>query len=221
MNKLLVFTNAERWNQIKGEFFVDETRWDIPYNSIAKTQVLKYGILNGIAILKPVSNLSIKEAGVYFVYDLISESVLKQLQEQCASDNLYVLVHTTRGITCSDWAKGVHVLEGSHDTSDEHYYYPLFGKLTSVKDSDTEAGIFGEVIELLFEPLQEAILSFVNECLVPQRNLDESNAYGILYQKEELREELDEFRKKYESSKNLEEYKEDLERLRDSAFECQ
>ena len=81
MNKLLVFTNAERWNQIKGEFFVDETRWDIPYNSIAKTQVLKYGILNGIAILKPVSNLSIKEAGVYFVYDLISESVLKQLQE--------------------------------------------------------------------------------------------------------------------------------------------
>lgn len=220
MNKILVFTNAERWNQIKGEFFVDETQWNIPYNSIAEALVLKYGILNGTAILNPMSNLSIKEAGVYFVYDLISKPVLKQLQEQCADDNLYVLIHT-RGVACGDWTKGVHVREGNHDTFDEHYYYPLFDKLTNVKDSDTEAGKLDEVVELLFKPLKEAALDFINECLVPKRNLDESNAYGILYQKEELREELDEFRKKYESSKNLEEYKEDLERLRDSAFECQ
>lgn len=220
MNKLLVFTNAERWNQIKGEFFVEETQWNIPYNSIADAQVLKYGIQNGTAILHPISNLSIKEAGVYFVYDLISESVLKQLQKQCTDDNLYVLVHT-RGVARSNWEEGVHVLEGNHDTSDEHYYYPLFDKLTIIMDSDTEVGKLDEVVKLLFKPLQEAASEFLNECLVPKRNLDESNAYGILYQKEELRKELDEFRKKYDASSNLKDYEANLERLRDLVLDCQ
>lgn len=213
MNKLLVFTNAERWNQIKGEFFVDETQWNIPYNSMAETQVLKYGILNGTAILQPVSNLSIKEAGVYFVYDLISKLVFKQLQEQCADDNLYVLVHT-RGVACGDWTKGVHVCEGNHDTLDEHYYYPLFDKLTNVKDSDTEAGKLDEVVELLFKPLKEAALDFINECLVPKSKLEESDAYFTLCQKEEFKPELEAFKKKYEASENYSDYKEDLERLR-------
>ena len=70
-------------------------------------------------------------------------------------------------------------------------------------------------------PLKEAALELLNECLVPKRNLDESNAYGILYQKEELRKELDEFRKKYDASSNLKEYEADLERLRDLVLDCQ
>lgn len=220
MNKILVFTNAERWNQLRAEFDVDDTLWNAHYNTIDKNIVLKYGIEKGQAVLQEIPDFAILDEGIYLVYDQIEETKLKLLLNNCANDSLFVLLHN-RGAKRNSFSEGNMVLKGNHDTEDAHYYYPLFNLLTSISAGDTVANKTNHIIKSIFMPLKEAALELLNECLVPKRNLDESNAYGILYQKEELKKELDEFRKKYDASSSLNDYKADLERLRDLVLGCQ
>ena len=213
MNKVLVFTNPQRWNQLKAQFDVDNSLWNARYNTIAEKLILKYGIKDGTAVLEELPNLAFEEEGIYFVYDKIDETKLKQLLDQCANNEVFALVHTS-GVRKDSLGDDIIVLRGNHDTEDEHYYYPLFDLLTRVDAGDSDADKINCIINNVFKVYKEAALELLSECLVPYNKLEESNAFRILYQKEEFRKELEEFKKKYEASMNYSDYKDDLERLR-------
>ena len=212
MNKVLVFTNAQRWNQLKAEFDVDDVLWNAKYNTIADKLLLKYSIDNGTAVLHELSKITIEQEGIYFVYDKINERELKQILLQCNNDDVFVLLHS-EGVTGNVFGPNVQVLYGNHDTEDMHYYYPLFDLLTRVEAGDTEADKIICIINKIFEVYKEAALELLIECLEPKINLEESNAYLTLCQKEELKPELEAFKKKYDASENYSDYKEDLDRL--------
>lgn len=216
MNKALVFTNKESWVNISRKIR-NRVKWNDSYPD-GNMPVRYVDYQNGEVTLKGVAELS--EEGVYLVYDMIDMQLLKQLLDGCEHDNLYVLIHTKGNYKKKEdfdqWQNVCHfeIKKGLHASTP--YYTPLFDILT-----DAEGNKLERSIKRIFMPLKEAALELLNECLVPKRNLDESNAYGILYQKEELRKELDEFRKKYDASSNLNDYKADLERLRDLVLGCQ
>lgn len=212
MNKVLVFTNPQRWNQLKAQFDVDNSLWNARYKTIAEKLVLKYGIKDGTAVLEELPKLAFEEEGIYFVYDKINERELKQILLQCNNDDVFVLLHS-EGVTGNVFGPNVQVLYGNHDTEDRHYYYPLFDLLTRVEAGDTEADKIICIINKIFEVYKEAALELLSECLEPKINLEESNAYLTLCQKEELKPELEAFKKKYEASENYSDYKEDLDRL--------
>lgn len=213
MNKLLVFTNAERWNQLKGEFDVNNALWNARYNAIAQDQILEYGIDKGIAVLN-VAHCFSTGNGIYFVYDVIGESKLKMLLESCRNDNLYVLVHA-KGVRKEAFGQNVRILKGNHDTLDNHYYFPMFDILTKVKEGDTVEKKMDQVIQGVFKNLYNAVLEFLSECSVPNKNLSESNAYNRLLQEAGLRDTLEQFKQVYDSSKRLEDYQNRLMELRD------
>ena len=213
MNKVLVFTNAQRWNQLKAEFDVDDVLWNARYNTIADKLVLKYSIVNGTAVLQETPELNADQEGVYFVFDKINERELKQILVQCNNDDVFVLLHSD-GVTGNVFGPNVQVRYGNHDTEDRHYYYPLFELLTRVEAGDSEADKIIYIIKKIFQPIKEAALELLSECLVPKSELEESDAYFTLCQKEEFKPELEAFKKKYDASENYSDYKEDLERLR-------
>ena len=218
MNKVLVFTNKDSWGGISRSIR-NRVKWNDSYPD-GNMSVRYVDYQNGESTLKGVSELS--EEGVYLVYDKIDRQLLKQLLDGCEHDSLYVLIHSNGDYNKKEvfdpWQNVCHIeiKEGLHVFSSAKYYTPLFDILT-----DAEGNKLERSIKRIFMPLKEAALELLNECLVPKRNLDESNAYGILYQKEELRKELDEFRKKYDASSNLKDYEADLERLRDLVLGCQ
>ena len=212
MNKVLVFTNPQRWNQLKAQFDVDNSLWNARYNTIAEKMVLKYGIKDGTAVLEELPKLTFEEEGIYFVYDQIDETKLKQLLGQCANDEVFALIHTN-GVRKESLSDDIIVLHGNHDTEDNHYYFPLFDSLTGVEKYDTEADKIIWIINNIFKVYKEAALELLSECLEPKINLEESNAYLTLCQKEELKPELEAFKKKYDASENYSDYKEDLDRL--------
>lgn len=212
MNKVLIFTNAQRWNQLKAEFDVDDVLWNAKYNAIADKLVLKYSIVNGTAVLQEPLKLSADQEGIYFVYDKINEREFKPILGQCNNDDVFVLLHS-EGITGNVFGPNAQVLYGNHDTEDRHFYYPLFDLLTRVEAGDSEADKLICIINKIFKVFKEAALELLSECLEPKTNLEESNAYLTLCQKEELKPELEAFKKKYEASENYSDYKEDLDRL--------
>ena len=115
MNKILVFTNPIRWNQLKNEFDVDKTLWNAQYNTIVEKLVLKYDIVDGKAVLKNLPELSVKEEGIYFVYDQIDEAHLKNILGQCVNDEVFVLVHTS-GVKMNSLGQNIIAIQGNHDT---------------------------------------------------------------------------------------------------------
>ena len=215
MNKVLVFTNPQRWNQLKAQFDVDNSLWNARYKTIAEKLVLKYGIKDGTAALEEMPKLAIEEEGIYFVYDKIEETKLKQLLGQCADDEVFALIHTS-GIRKSGFGDGVIVLQGNHDTEDDHYFYPLFVLLTSVEEDDAITTKVNHIIDELF--LGEVIDKFVSEFNEPNKNIGQSSRYRILSKMDKYKDALEVFRKKYESCKIREEYIEDLIQLREMLF---
>ena len=210
MNKILVFTNPIRWNQLKHEFEVDKTLWNAQYNTIVEKLVLKYDIVDGKAVLKNLPELSVKEEGIYFVYDQIDEAHLKNILGQCVNDEVFVLVHTS-GVKMNSLGHNIIAIQGNHDTEDEHYYYPLFDILTTIEKGDTVSTKVKRVIDSLF--LTETSLKFVKEFSVPNNKMDQSTTYRILQQVDRYKKPLEDFRKQYETSKTREEYVDDLIRL--------
>lgn len=212
MNKVLVFTNAQRWNQLKPQFDTDDSLWNAKYNTIAEKLVLKYGINDEKAILEELPNLAIDEEGIYFVYDTIDATNLKQLLSQCADDEMFALIHDS-GINKSCLGDGLIVLKGCHDTEDDHYYYPLFDLLTSVEECDTVAEKMYRIIDEIF--LDEVIIEFLQEFSQPGKDMEKSSRYRTISNIDRYKEALATFKKKYEPSQSFEEYKEDLFKLRE------
>lgn len=215
MNKVLVFTNVERWYDLDSEFDVDNALWNAKYDTIEKELVLKYGIRDGIAVLTELPMLSFEEEGVYFVYDRIDETKLKQLLSQCADDEVFALIHNT-GVKKNSFGDDVIVLQGNHDSEPDHRYIRLFNLLTKVEEDDTIATKVNCIIDKIF--LVEVINKFVSEFSEPNKNIGQSARYRILSKMDKYKEALENFRKKYESCRVREEYIEDLIQLRDMLF---
>lgn len=215
MNKILVFTNAKRWNQLKTEFDVDKALWNAQYNTIAEKLVLKYSIENGMAVLESLPQISFAEEGIYLMYDQIDKSRLSHLLEQCVNDEVFALVHTS-GVQKSNLGQDVIVRCGNHDTEDEHYYYPLFDTLTDIEIGDTVTTKVNCIIDSIF--LDEVKSRFVKEFSTPNKNLGQSVTYRILHQIDRFKKPMEDFRKKYETCKTRDEYIDDLKRLRDVLF---
>lgn len=211
MNKVLVFSNAHRWNQLKAQFDVDNTLWNARYDALAEKKVLKYDIVDARAVLTDQLELSVEGEGVYIVYDQMDEKELKQLLDQCKEDEVFALLHTS-GVMKSSLGPDVVVLTGNHDTEDEHYYYPLFEQLTSVEAGDTVAIKVSRIVDALF--LDEVIMEFVTEFSEPKKSIGRSSRYRILCHVERFNSSMARFREKYESCAAREEYMEDLRLLR-------
>lgn len=207
MNKILVFTNAPRWSELRSQFDVNETLWNAQYNTIAEKLVLKYNIDNGTAILENLPELSINEEGIYFVYDQIDGPRLSHLLEQCVNDEVFALVHTS-GVQKSNLGQDVIVLRGQHDTEDDNYYYPLFDILTTIEIGDMVTTKVNRIIDSIF--LDEVKSRFVQEFSIPNKILGQSVTYRILQQIDRYKKPLEDFGKKYETSKIREEYVDDL-----------
>lgn len=210
MNKILVFTNAPRWSELRSQFDVDETLWNAQYNTIADKLVLKYGIENGMAVLESMPQISFAEEGIYLVYDQIDKSRLNHLLEQCTNDESFALVHIS-GVQKSNLGQDVIVLRGNHDTEDDHYFYPLFDILTTIEVGDTVTTKENRIIDSIF--LDEVKSRFVKEFSTPNKIIGQSVAYRILQQIDRFKKPMEDFRKKYEAGKTRDEYIDDLIRL--------
>lgn len=218
MNKVLVFTNALKWDDLEPMFHVDDTLWNAKYYTIDENLVLKYGINNGVAILETLPELSIDKEGVYFVYDQIDEARLKQILDQCVNDEVFVLLHSS-GVQKSSLNQDFIVLRGNHDTDTDpdivktSYYYPLLKLLTKIEVGDTVTTKMNRIIDSVF--LDEVKSRFVKEFSTPNKIIGQSVTYRILHQIDRFKKPMEDFRKNYETSKTREEYVEDLIRLQE------
>lgn len=212
MNKVLVFTNVPRWNQLKAQFDIDELLWNEKYKVIDKKLVLKYGINDGTAVLEELPKLALEEEGVYFVYDTIDATKLKQLLIPCVDDEMFALIHPHGGVSKSCFGDNVIVLIGQHDTEDENYYYPLLDLLTSVEDGDTVVAKTYRIIDEIF--LKEVIQEFLQEFSQPGIDMEKSSRYRTISKIDRYKEALATFKEKYEPSRRFEEYQVDLVKLR-------
>ena len=98
---------------------------------------------------------------------------------------------------------------GKHENYAKDLYLPTFDIIT-----DGEGNKLERIIKKIFQPIEEAALELLSECLVPKNKLEESDAYFTLSQKEEFRPELEAFKMKYDASEKYSDYEEDLARLR-------
>ena len=194
MDKILIFTNAQKWRNISVEIR-DRVKWDS----------------------FPNDNCPVMECapGIYLVYDDIDDTRLRHLFENSSDDQYYVLIHTQgrQQEVFEPWKDRCLIERGRHENDPDELYLPVFDIIT-----DDEGDQLQRIVKSIFMPIEEAVTELLHECHVPKRNLAESNSYRILYRKEEFRKDLDEFKKKYEVSESFDEYKEDLGKLRDLVF---
>lgn len=212
MNKILVFTNAYRWNEMCDCFNVDETRWNAVFQNIENDKIYKCCLdANYTNILEPLSEISISEEGIYLVYDNIDNDLIKSLLNQCTKDNVYVLVHThgvnINQIKEADFSGRCMVLQGMHDPTS--YYYNVFDILTdNIPDKTCR------IISTVFKPIEQAKRSFLYGCITPKNESKEFiKAYEILHSC--LGKEVEDFMTFYMQCNSLSEYKNELKKLRD------
>lgn len=215
MNKVLVFTYAEGWNDLSVLFMskFDDKEWDDRYQTIENDLVYKCGVNDSnLAILQPVNNLSISDDGVYLVYDSIDDNTLQNLLNQCKNDNLYILIHS-HGVNRSNISNleiKCKVFEGAHVSTD--YYYGVFKVLTDDKPYKTK-----RIIKLL---LNDQISAFLHGCMTPHNTSGKfCTAYNILLEEPCLNKYIEEFMTLYNHSDSFNDYKTQLAALRDKIEE--
>lgn len=206
MDKVLVFTSEEKWENLQDDI-QERVNWDIfPNEKQPITECVVNS--NNEVELSPVKELA--HAGIYLVYDSVNMQQLKALLDNCPNDNLYILIHNhgRKMEDFSPWKQQCMIKMGKHENHPQNLYLPAFDIIT-----DADGNKLERIIKRIFMPIKEAALELLSECLEPKINLEESNAYLTLCQKEELKPELEAFKKKYDASENYSDYKEDLDRL--------
>ena len=202
-----MFTNTASWRGITRDIR-NRVNWNIypdKNNPIIMECVVD---LNGIVQLHQATDLH--NEGIYLVYDSIDKTQLKQLLEQCQQDKHYILLHS-QGCQREDflsWEGRFVIKEGLHVNKREKFYVSVFEIIT-----DSEGNKLERIVEKVFTPRKEAVLELMNECLVPQKQLESFRAYQMLCENG-FKSVLEEFRKKYESCRSYDEYKQDLVDLR-------
>lgn len=207
MDKVLVFTNAEKWENLQD--VPDRVNWD---NFPEDNQPVMECVVNSNneVELCPVTELA--DAAIYLVYDDINMKQLKPLLDNCTQDKLYVLIHN-HGHQMEDfgpWLQQcmIKIKRGKHENFPKDLYLPAFEIIT-----DSEGNKLERIIDKVFTPQKEAVLELMNECLVPQKKLESIRAYQMLCE-DGFKSVLEVFRKKYESCRSYDEYKQDLVDLR-------
>lgn len=207
MDKVLVFTNEEKWENLQD--VPDRVNWN---NFPEENQPVMECVVksNNEVELCPVTELA--HAAIYLVYDDINMEQLKPLLNNCSQDKLYVLIHN-HGRQMEDfgpWLQHclIKIKRGKHENFTKDRYLPAFEIIT-----DTEGNKLERIIDKVFTPQKEAVLELMNECLVPQKKLESIHAYQMLC-KDGFASVLEEFRKKYETCRSYDEYKQDLVDLR-------
>lgn len=210
MNKVLVFTNAYRWNELSSCFEgIDEFLWDKPFQDIENSKLFKCGVNeNNTAILQTTNDYLIPDEGVYLVYDSIDNDLLGNIISQCKDDNLFILVHT-RGISKEQIDSfGVNCIkqQGMHDSTS--YYYDVFEILTDKKPDKTS-----RIIKVVF--MDTVKKNFLSGCSIPHNNNDQFRlAYNILRKQPGLENDMEEFMSVYEQCDNWSAYREHLNKLK-------
>lgn len=146
--------------------------------------------------------------GVYLVYDGIGVDKLKDFFEAHADDFFYILIHT-KGHgkeVFAPWRQRCYILKGKHENYNEDLYFPTFDILTDEHDNKLR-----RIINSIF--VNNALIELPDECFAPNNNLDDSNAYRALSQDEEIRDDLESFKMKYNASKKRTDYLEVLRGL--------
>ncbi|MCR4848499.1 MAG: hypothetical protein K5920_06620 [Bacteroidales bacterium] len=190
MDKVFVLTNISSWRNISEEIR-DRVKWN-PY---------------------PNENNPVLQCvpGIYLVYDSIDDNRLNQLFNESQNDHLYILIHTHghQYEKFDQWKDRCSIKRGKHENNREDLYFPVF---EIIADSDGDK--VGRIIKAVFMTYEEAVAELLNECLSPKKNLDDSNAYITVCQKDEVKKALEDFKKVYESRDSFDGYQEDLEQLR-------
>ena len=163
MNKVLLFTNAERWYDLCPRFNVDEVEWNQRFQNIEKDIIYRSSVnSDNIAILETLPNMSMYSDGVYLVYDSININTLSTLLNQCKQDNLYILTHNT-GVGAdiiNTFDLYCTVLKGAHDGLSKHFYEKAFKILSDDKPDKTN-----RIIQYVF--FHDAAKVFLLGCMVP------------------------------------------------------
>lgn len=206
MDKVLVFTNEEKWENLQDDI-QERVSWKI-FPGV-KQPVMEC-VVNSNNEVELCAVTELAHDGIYLVYDSINMQQLKSLLDNCPDDNIYILIHN-HGRKMEDfslWKQQCMIKMGKHENHPQNLYLPAFDIIT-----DNDGHKLERIIKRIFMPIKEAALELLSECLEPKINLEESNAYLTLCQKEELKPELEAFKKKYDASENYSDYKEDLDRL--------
>lgn len=212
MDKVLVFTNYDSGYQGLPNIRVKDDWYD-SYPDENNSIVICATNQENEATLQAASNLS--EEGAYLIYDKIGRSVLEKMLNECkqTKDRLCVLIHSRGRFTSindfNTW-ENIYTLRGIHEQGRKHLYEPVFDII-----ADSRNNKLARIVNSIFMP--EAVLGFLNECLVPKKKktLCNTNSYHFLC-KGGFEDALVSFVKKYESCHKLEEYRGDLEKLRDT-----
>lgn len=190
MDKVLILTNVRSWRGISEEIR-DRVEWN-PY---------------------PNENNPVLQCvpGIYLVYDNIDDNRLNQLFNESQNDHLYILIHTHghQYEKFDQWKDRCSIKRGKHENNREDLYFLVF---EIIADSDGDK--VGRIIKAVFMTYEEAVIELLNECRSPKKNLDDSNAYITVCQKDEVKKELEDFKKVYESCNTFNEYQENWEQLR-------
>lgn len=213
MSIVLIFTNYDSWRPIHPSASSYDD-WENNYpgdSSPIKKCVFHKG---GPATLETAT--SCKEDGVYLVYDKINALSFADLEKLTREKESYVLVHSNGMYHEEDIpTQGKRMTRfGIHNDDDHCLYYPCFEILTDGKGDELKR------IVSLFNPSLEAVLRFLNECLMPGNanpQLEDSfkKICSDAGNNEKVRKAVTGFYEKYKGHKSLEDYEEDLNQIRD------
>lgn len=210
MDKVLIFTNENSWNNITKKIR-DKVNWDTyPNNNSPIMQC----VVNNDGKVDLYSKPDFNEAGIYLIYDEINMAQLSQLLDKCKNDSLYILLHSykegrRRPEDFTPWERHCYIERGLHDNDDSFKYKPTFKIIT-----DSEGNKTDRIIKNIFAPLEEAAMELLYICTVPKKKIEETDAYRTLIQNEKYRNLLEKFKIKYDSCNNFDEYKDEWEKLR-------
>lgn len=167
--KVLIFTNASRWESLSFALDLDlnlvDPNWRSNYPNPG-TDVSEFEFTNNVSKLNRVDitqNPITDKDGIFLVYDQLDQTVFDQLKSQCLNGNLYVLAHKSGKYDKSDFNAWncQNVKEGSHMLTDD-YYPDIFRIIT-----DGNANKMDRIIRTVFKPSLELVLRYLHNCLVP------------------------------------------------------
>ena len=222
MSKILIFTNWDSWlkiaDVIKGTKWVEDSYPDGDHPIVRCECETKEP-----AKLSFAENC--KEEGVYLIFDEIDESTFGLLKDQCKTGEVIILKHdhTPIEITSvfSDLRNKVNptiiIKENArHEKQEQYLYRPVFETLNSADDNKIDL-ILKRLRPTDKEKLKETVLRFLMGSLKPN-NTEKSflTAYKDLCGQTSIGNDVKMFyEKSYKEKKSLNEYKDELTKLRD------
>ena len=226
MSKILIFTHWSSWLNLDPAFIYKPAVVAVLNKKTypnKKSPIVKCNFKGNLpAELVFVSNC--EQEGVYLVDDSIAPTYLSNLESQCSSGTVIVLRHEHTPNTVVNWLSSLKkntnprlvIREGKHEDEEIWLYPRVFAILTGDQE-----GKMSEIVKFLMptdkEVLKETVLRFLMGSLKPN-NTEKSflTAYKDLCGQTSIGNDVKMFyEKSYKEKKSLNEYKDELTKLRD------